>query len=105
MHSRPPNSSGPRWRICFATILCIALVFACGMIQAVHSHPDGNVSHADCGLCTTAHVAVQVSTLPVFISVTPVIAVVEEPKEVVASRTISTFALFTRPPPPGSVLA
>src|SRR5262249_16109914 len=50
--SRPKMRSA--WRI-FVSLLCIALVVAGGTVQAVHVHPQGDLSHSDCALCVTAH--------------------------------------------------
>jgi len=86
-------------------LLCVSLVFVCGTIQAVHVHPQGDISHADCSLCATAHVGVQVAEPAVALHVTPVVSVVEAFVAPTLPRTLSTFALFTRPPPADLVLA
>jgi hypothetical protein len=105
------NSPGLRpkvqssWRLVLA-LLCISLVVACGAIQVVHAHPQGNIAHSDCALCATAHVSVQVVDAPVNLHhVAPVISVVEAFVASTPAQTVSTFALFTRPPPVGLVLA
>jgi hypothetical protein len=104
------NNPGPRskvqspWRLLLA-LLCISLVIACGTIQAVHVHPQGNISHSDCPLCAIAHVGVQVAEPPVVLHVAPVVSVVEAFVEPPLTQTLSTFALFTRPPPVDLVLA
>jgi hypothetical protein len=95
---RSKSTALASWRILLA-LLCVVLVVACGTIQLVHTHPQGDVSRADCALCVTAHVAVQVSALPVTMHVTPVASTVETVVPLVRSRIFSTFALFTRPPP------
>jgi len=100
--SRPKVQSS--WRLLLA-LLCISLVIACGTIQAVHVHPQGNISHSDCPLCATAHVGVQVAEPPVVLHVAPVISVVEVSVAPTLTQTFSTFALFTRPPPVDLVLA
>jgi len=86
------------WRLLLG-LLCIVLVVVCGSIQAVHVHPDGDILHADCPLCATAHVAVQVVQPPVAEFVAPVLSVVEAFVPIVRTRTFCIFALFTRPPP------
>ncbi|WP_433983390.1 hypothetical protein RBB78_19110 [Tunturiibacter empetritectus] len=53
------------------------LVLATGTIQAVHSHPVGDISHTDCALCLTAHVAVEVAQPPVALIVAAVVSAVE----------------------------
>ena len=88
---------GP-WRI-LLSVLCIVLVFASGTIQAVHVHPNGDLSHTDCALCLTAHTAVQVAVPSVTLHVTPVISFVEASVSAVRTPVLSTFALYTRPPP------
>ena len=100
--SRPNVQSS--WRLVLA-LLCISLVIACGTIQVVHVHPQGNISHSDCPLCATAHVGLQVAEQPVVLPVAPVVSVVEAVVPPALPRSFSTFALFTRPPPVDSVLA
>jgi hypothetical protein len=93
------------WRL-LLSLLCIGLVVACGTIQAVHVHPQGDLSHSDCALCVTAHVSVQLAQSAVTLHhVTPVISAVEAFVARTPTQTISTFALFTRPPPVYLVLA
>jgi hypothetical protein len=93
------------WRL-LLSLLCITLVVACGTIQAVHVHPQGDLSHSDCALCVTAHVSAQLAETPVTMyHVAPVLSVVEAFVAPTLTQTLSTFALFTRPPPVDSVLA
>jgi membrane protein YdbS with pleckstrin-like domain len=92
------------WKLLLA-LLCIALVIVCGTIQAVHVHSTGDISHADCSLCATAHVAVQVVAPVVTLVVTPVVSKVEAFVAPLRIRTVSTFALFTRPPPVDAISA
>jgi hypothetical protein len=93
------------WRLLLC-LLCISLVVACGTIQVVHVHPQGDISHSDCALCATAHVSVQLAETPVTLHhVAPVIAAVEVFAAPAPTQTVSTFALFTRPPPVDLVLA
>jgi hypothetical protein len=75
------------------------LVLATGTIQAVHSHPVSDISHADCALCVAAHVAVDVAPPPVTLIVACVVSAVEVFDPPTRTKTFSTFALFTRPPP------
>jgi hypothetical protein len=96
-HSSNTISRSP-WKLLLA-LLCISLVIACGTIQAIHVHPDGDLSHADCPLCATAHVAVQVVEPPVTLHVAPVVSTVEAFLSAIPSRTLKTFALYNRPPP------
>src|ERR1700733_5246413 len=93
------------WRLLLA-LLCISLVIACGTIQVVHVHPQGDISHSDCPLCATAHIGVQVAEPPpVVLHVAPVVSVVESLVPLTLTQDLFTFALFTRPPPVDSVLA
>jgi hypothetical protein len=93
------------WRL-LLSLLCISLVVACGTIQSVHVHPQGDLSHSDCALCVTAHVSVQLAELPVTMHhVALVISAVEAFVAPTSAQTLSTFALFTRPPPVNFVLA
>jgi hypothetical protein len=93
------------WRLLLA-LLCIALVVVCGTIQAVHVHPQADVSHSDCALCATAHVGVQVVAVPVTLyRVASVVSAVEALVAPRLAQTLSTFALFTRPPPVDLVVA
>jgi hypothetical protein len=99
---RPKMQSS--WRLILA-LLCVFLVVATGTIQVVHAHPVGDISHADCSLCATAHVTVQVVEPPVTLFVTAVVMDVEAFVPLMRIRTFFTFALFTRPPPADTVLA
>lgn len=93
------------WRLLLA-LLCISLVIACGTIQVVHVHPQGDISHSDCPLCATAHIGVQVAEPPpVVLYVAPVVSLVEALIPLTLPQDFLTFALFTRPPPVDSVLA
>jgi hypothetical protein len=93
------------WRL-LLSLLCVSLVIACGTIQVVHVHPQGNISHSDCALCAIAHVSVPLAETPVTMNhVAPVVSAVEAFTPPTATQTISTFALFTRPPPVDVVLA
>jgi hypothetical protein len=101
---RPGSKVQSTWRLLLA-LLCISLVIACGTIQVVHVHPQGNISHSDCPLCATAHVGVQAAEPPVVLRVAPVASLVETFVAPTLTQTLSTFALFTRPPPVDLVLA
>ena len=92
------------WRYLLA-LLCVLLVVLCGTIQVAHTHPRGDTSRADCALCATAHVVVQISTPPVTLRATPIVSTVEAFTPLSRARTLSTFALFTRPPPVDAALA
>jgi hypothetical protein len=98
-----PRRRSP-WRLLLG-ILCITLVVVGGFVSVTHSHPDG-VPGSDCGLCSTAHLAVKagqsITQIPVkllFIRVNAAV-VLTRPRAL-----LSDFALFTRPPPADSSLA
>ena len=100
--SRPMVQSS--WRLVLA-LLCISLVVACGTIQAIHVHPQGDISHSDCALCATAHLGVQVADGPVtLLQIAPVVSYIETVLTATPTQNLSTFALFTRPPPVDLVL-
>jgi hypothetical protein len=88
----------PPWRILLA-LLCVLLVIVLGSVQVAHSHADGNETHADCALCATAHISVHPVHAPAPAPTTSVVAVVEALPHSTLPRTLSIFALFTRPPP------
>jgi hypothetical protein len=90
------------WRILIA-LACITLVVASGTIQAVHVHAHDDVAHTGCSLCVTAHAAVNVSNPPVTPVVLHAVSYVEAVVPPARSRVLSTFALFTRPPPADEV--
>lgn len=93
------------WRLVLA-LLCISLVVISGAIQVVHVHPQGNIAHSDCALCATAHVSAQVTEMSVTLHhVAPVISSVDAFVPPTLVQTLSTFALFTRPPPVDLVFA
>jgi hypothetical protein len=93
------------WRL-LLSLLCVSLVIACGTIQVVHVHPQGDISHSDCALCATAHLSVPLAEAPVTIDhVAPVVSAVESFTPPTATQGVYTFALFTRPPPVDVVLA
>ena len=75
------------------------LVMLSGTIQVAHSHTDRSTAHGDCLLCATAHITVHLAKAPTPIPAAWVIAKVEPRTAVVMHGDLSTFALFTRPPP------
>lgn len=102
---RPNTNALTPLRLVLA-FLCIALVVFCGTVQVVHAHPLGDASDIGCSLCATAHVAVQVSDpSPVILHVAPVLSYIEEALPTSRSNALSTFALFTRPPPADAAIS
>ena len=86
------------WRLILG-LLCVALVVLAGTLAVAHGHEDATVSHADCGLCAPAHVTIQLAVAVALIPVAQVFTRVEASIPPDRSRTLSRFALFTRPPP------
>jgi hypothetical protein len=93
-----------RWGVLLG-FLCIALVLLGGTLQAVHTHSNGDVSHADCSLCATAHVVAEVVSNPVPLPAALLIATAPTYKVRQRVIRVSDFALFTRPPPAVLTLA
>jgi hypothetical protein len=85
-------------------VVCVALVLMIGVVQVVHSHPNGHID-PDCALCITAHQAVQVVALITLdISSQPVEHVSPEPTLELPRRSFF-FRLDCRPPPAESASA
>ena len=91
------NRADRPWRILLA-LVCVLLVVVLGSVQVAHTHADG-ADHADCALCAAAHVSVHPIHAPSPAPTTSVVAVVESLPPSILPRTLSTFDLFTRPPP------
>ena len=79
-------------------ILCVTLVLVSTTLQVAHSHPK-NLLHADCALCATAHVTAHAVATPAPAVLTMLVGTVQCFPPLSAPHTISTFALFVRPPP------
>jgi hypothetical protein len=92
------SSTQSRWRLLLG-VFCIALIMLGGVITATHSHSHGEVSHQDCGLCVTAHMAVQVAVTVTQVCVAQVFTRVETSNPVASLQFTPQFALFSRPPP------
>jgi hypothetical protein len=79
-------------------MLCIALVLLVGIVQVVHTHPDGQIDEG-CSLCNTAHQMVQtVALVTLAISIRPVLRVAPE-KTLERPRQRFLLKLAIRPPP------
>jgi len=105
MHRRQQmDARAKRWRLILG-LLCIALVIFGVTVSLAHGHEQDNVSHADCGLCAAAHVAVQLAAAPALVPVAQVFTRVETYIPEARPRTLSRFALFTRPPPAKAYLS
>ena len=97
------NRAQATWRILLA-LLCVLLVFVAGTAQVAHTHADGADTHADCSLCAAAHVTVTLVQTPAPAPTVTVVAVLEALPASVAPSVLSTFALFTRPPPVADIV-
>jgi len=86
------------WRILLA-VLCIALIMVGGVVSATHTHSQREISYQDCGLCVTAHMAVQVAVAVTQVCVAQVFTRVEALRPGASHDFIPQFALFSRPPP------
>jgi hypothetical protein len=86
------------WRV-LLSVLCISLVMVGGVLSATHNHSQGEVTHQDCGLCVTAHMAVQVAVAVTHVCTSQVFARVEASQPVTQPQFTPQFALFSRPPP------
>jgi hypothetical protein len=74
-------------------------VVVAGTAQVAHTHADGPDTHADCSLCAAAHVTIHLVQTPTPAPPATVVAVLEALPLSVTPSALSTFALFTRPPP------
>jgi hypothetical protein len=102
-HRSKSLRNGP-WRLLLC-LLCCALVVFGGTVQVAHTHPGGDISHADCAFCATAHVVAQTVSNPAPAPAVLVFAAVREFLPQDRPARISVFALFTRPPPAASTAA
>jgi hypothetical protein len=82
----------------------LLVVFA-GVVQVAHTHSGQLATHADCSLCAAAHITVQLAQSPQPASVLSVTTAVEIAPLSARATVLSTFALFTRPPPASGAAA
>jgi hypothetical protein len=97
------SRTGQSWRIFFA-LLCVLLVVVAGTVQVAHTHADA-ATHADCSLCVAAHVSVHLVQTPIPAPSVAVFSTLETEPLSFLPAALSTFALFTRPPPAAVVPA
>jgi hypothetical protein len=95
---RKDGCGGGSWRLVLA-LLCALLMVVSGAVQAAHSHADGTANHADCSLCAVSHVTVHLAQTPAPAPAVSVVATIEAIAPCFTPSVLSTFALFTRPPP------
>jgi hypothetical protein len=86
------------WRVLLG-VLCIALIMIGGVVSVTHTHSQDEISHQDCGLCVTAHMAVQVAVTVTQVCVAQVFTRVEAFRPIASHDFAPQFALFSRPPP------
>jgi len=79
--------------------LCCALITFGGIVQVVHTHPDGPAVRPDCALCHVAHLVVQPSVPQLLPRTILVAARVSTALQPVRAQFFFVFCLFTRPPP------
>ena len=79
--------------------LCCALITLGGIVQLVHTHPDGQAVRPDCALCHVAHLVVHPSVPQLLPRTIPVAARVSAALQPVRVQFFFVFSLFTRPPP------
>ena len=79
--------------------LCCALITFGGIVQVVHTHPDGQAVQSDCALCHVAHLVVQPSVPQLLPRTVFVAARVSTAPQPIRAQFFFVFSLFTRPPP------
>lgn len=101
--SSQQQRTGHPWRLLLA-ILCVVLVVFTGTVQVAHTHADTD-THADCSLCAVAHITVHMAQAPAPAPPVVVVTVLHNLPPALLPVALSTFALFTRPPPVAAVPA
>lgn len=94
------------WRVdgktVFFVVLCCALVFFCGLIQATHTHADQQHRdgfNSECGLCNTAHVGLQATIVILVAAAATVVTFPPVAQQRAEFSAIIPFDLYVRPPP------
>ena len=80
-------------------VFCLLLIVLGSVVSVTHSHAHEDISHQDCGLCVTAHMAVQVAVTVSQVCVTQVFTRVETSQPVARPQVTPQSVLFSRPPP------
>src|SRR4051812_3899089 len=79
-------------------LLCVALVFVMGTVQAVHSHPgNSQTTHHSCSICSAPSLGPAATTVSVLPMVKPVAIAHDTDETFVVFRPVLTN--FVRPPP------
>jgi len=89
----------------FLAALCVLLVVLFGTVQAAHFHADDAATHANCSLCATVHVTVQLAQAPAPAPAAHVITKAEILRPAELPSGFCAFSHFTRPPPADSLSA
>jgi hypothetical protein len=92
------SGSGCSWRV-LLTLVCVVLAVVSGTVQVAHTHSDGAANHGDCSLCAVSHVTVHLAQTPAPAPSVSIVATIEAIAPAITPSVLSTFALFTRPPP------
>jgi hypothetical protein len=79
--------------------VCCALITLGGIVQAGHTHADGQIVQSDCALCHVAHLVVQPSVPQILPRTLFVAATVSTALQPIRPQFIFIVCLFTRPPP------
>jgi hypothetical protein len=87
------------------SVFCVLLVMFAGVVQVTHTHLDRTPNHANCSLCVAAHLALGVAHSPVPTPAASMAGAVELAFIRSGIRSLSVFALFTRPPPVAAATA
>jgi hypothetical protein len=79
-------------------VLCMALVFTIGTVQAVHSHPaKSQTSHHSCSICSAPSLGPAATCISVLPMIRPVAMARFTSENFVAFRPV--LSNFVRPPP------
>jgi hypothetical protein len=84
---------------------CCALITLGGVVQAGHTHADGQAVQSDCALCHVAHLVVQPSVPQSLPRAAFVVARVSTAMQPIRAPFLFVFSLFTRPPPAQTAVA
>jgi hypothetical protein len=83
-------------------VLCALLVVFAGVVQVTHAHINSMAPHANCSLCVAAHITVHLAQSLAPASIAAAVTRVDVLQIHASAGALSTFALFTRPPPAAS---
>ena len=92
------------WKL-FLGLLCVALVVLSGTLSVTHAHAQGDITHADCGLCVAVHMAAQLVSPAPLPPVARVFTCVEASRPIYRPQAHFASNLFTRPPPVDALLS